>query len=381
MKRLTLLFLIFSVLTGIDALAQNVSVKFGATKLLYDKKYFPTLYGEGVAPVIPSIGAKVGWRDMSSSPYAAICKRPEFGLAIQVDGLADAPALNGPGMGNIYSIYGYFDRNFLEYKGFSLGYSAGYGLGLSFSKLYDPVTNPWNRLLSVPVNSHITFGIQAKIALSRRYDAGIGFYFNHNSNGAVKFPNRGYNGFELSLSLGMKSIRDEAPIPETTDDGFRRKFQFDIQFSGGMMSNEAYFDYCLENKGGGDNMYYFKYAFTADCIYRYCRTHATGIGVDVFVTPFCKHIAEYDGRGIDYKPVSFGISIKHQMRYRNLSLTAGLGRYLYDNDGIARNKKLYQMVIIKYHFPTLYNTYAGIVLKAHKFMAAESIQICIGKSF
>ena len=69
------------------------------------------------------------------------------------------------------------------------------------------------------------------------------------------------------------------------------------------------------------------------------------------------------------------------MCYRNLTVTAGVGRYLYDNDGLGRKKILYQMVNIKYHFPELADTYAGIVLKAHKFMAAESIQLCIGKRF
>ena len=69
------------------------------------------------------------------------------------------------------------------------------------------------------------------------------------------------------------------------------------------------------------------------------------------------------------------------MSYRHLSVAAGVGRYIYDNDGLGRNKKLYQMVNIKYHFPSLADTYAGIVLKAHKFMAAESIQFCIGKRF
>ena len=55
--------------------------------------------------------------------------------------------------------------------------------------------------------------------------------------------------------------------------------------------------------------------------------------------------------------------------------------YLYDNDGLGRNQKLYQMVNVRYHFPCLADTYAGIVLKAHKFMTAESIQLCIGKRF
>jgi len=379
-KQLKFLFILF-ITTTLGASAQDITVKTGVSSLLYDKKYFPTLYGEGVSPVIPTLGVKVGWRDRSASPYARLCRQPEYGIALQVDGLADATALNGPGMGNIYSLYGYFDRDVLQLGRFSLGYSGGYGLGLSFSHLYDPVTNPWNRLLSVPVNSHIAMGVQAKVILSSRYFAGLGFYFNHNSNGAVNFPNRGYNAFELSLALGMRDTHEPETPREWVDDGFKPHFQFDVQLSGGVMSNEAYWDYCFENTGGGDNMYYPKYAFTADCLYKYSRIHATGLGFDVFATPFYKQIAQYDGRGIDYDPIAYGISLRHEMRYRNVSLTAGLGRYLYDNDGIARNKKLYQLVLIKYHLPTLYDTYAGIILKAHKFMAAECIQLTLGKSF
>ena len=339
------------------------------------------MYGEGNTPTVPSMGIKVGWKGRSASPYAFICNRPEFGIALQVDGLAAADALNGPGLGNIYSVFGYFDRPLLTVKGFCLEYSAGYGLGFSFSKLYDPVSNPYNRLLSIPVNSHIQLGLQAKIDLSDKYYAGLGLWFNHNSNGAVNFPNRGTNAHLLALSIGMRNHRNSVFAAKPVDDGFRPGFQFDVMLSGGVMSNEAYWDYCFDNTGGGDNRYYLKYAFTTDVMYKYCRTHASGIGLDFFVTPFCKHISEYDGRGTDYEPMAFGVSIKHEMRYRNATLTAGLGRYIYDNDGIARNKKYYQMVLIKYHFPALWNTYTGLVLKAHKFMAAESIQISLGKSF
>ena len=59
----------------------------------------------------------------------------------------------------------------------------------------------------------------------------------------------------------------------------------------------------------------------------------------------------------------------------------GLGRYLRHNDGLARNKNLYQFVMVKYYFPKAGDIYTGIVLKAHKFKAAESIQLCLGKRF
>ncbi|MBP5504532.1 MAG: acyloxyacyl hydrolase [Bacteroidales bacterium] len=389
--RLCIVCLLFWALSA-PAVAQNITFKAGASKLLYDKRYYHAIFGEGVAPVIPSVGVNLGWRDYSDSPYAFICNHPEYGIALQFDGLADAVSVDGPGLGNVYCLYGYFDRAFVQTKRVRMGYYGGFGFANCFSKLYDPVTNPKNLIFSTMLNSRIKFGLQAQYQFSNRYFAGIGFYFNHSSNGAVNFPNRGYNAYELTLSLGMRDKEELAkPLPERRDDGFRRKFQFDVQVSAGVMSNEEYFDYREKSGLGGDNMYFPKYSFDADVLYKYCRTHATGIGFDLFVTPFCSEIAKYlymyrrldnpEATEEHFEPVSFGISIVHEMCYRNLTVTAGVGRYLYDNDGLARNKILYQLVNIKYHFPDFADTYAGIVLKAHKFMAAESIQLCIGKRF
>ena len=118
-----------------------------------------------------------------------------------------------------------------------------------------------------------------------------------------------------------------------------------------------------------------------NALYQYCRTQSSGLGFDLFVTPFCDEIAANNGRGESYDPISVGISVLHEFSYRNFATMVGVGRYLYHNDGIARGKILYQLVSMKYTFPELANMYAGIVLKAHKFMAAESIQFCIGKRF
>ena len=148
-----------------------------------------------------------------------------------------------------------------------------------------------------------------------------------------------------------------------------------------MVSNEDYFYYCEETLGGGDNMHYPKFAFQADCLYKYCHTHATGLGFDLSVTTFCEQIAEYDGRDDIYDPVSVGLSIIHELCYRDLTLTVGVGRYLHHNDGIARWQKVYQIVHFRYHFPDLADTFVGLTLKAHKFMNAESVQLCIGKRF
>ena len=362
--------------------AQNVSFYAGRSKTLYDSRYYPALLGENVAPAFPTFDVKLGWTDYSSSPFASICKHPEVGVGFQIDALASIQAANGPGMGNIYSLYGYIDRPLLVFRGFSLGYSGEFGAGFMFSNRYDPVTNPWNVVISSPVNAHISLGLQAQYAITPRFDAGIGFFFNHHSNGAVSFPNYGLNAFELALRVGMKAPHSGDDLHrEPENDGFKPGFQFAVQMSSGIMSNEANYWKNIEENGTWVNDRYLKYAFEVNALYRYCRTHATGLGFDFFLTPFCDKIAESDGRGETYDPVSYGFSILHEMSYYNFSTMVGLGRYLHHNDGLARNKILYQMVSIKYYFPQMADVYTGIILKAHKFKAAESIQVCVGKRF
>ena len=227
--------------------AQNVSLYFGENKTLYDKRYYGALFGEGIAPTFPTFDVKIGWADNSSSPYASLCKHPEVGVGFQFDGTGDITAASGPGMGNIYSIYGYFDRPFMDAGRFRLGYSGEFGLAFMFNKRFDPVTNPDFIIISSPVNNHISLGLQAQYDITPRYDVGLGFFFNHTSNGAVNFPNKGLNAFELALRLGMHNPDSGMQtVRETVDDGFKRGFRFAAQVSCGVMSNEAKFDRYIE---------------------------------------------------------------------------------------------------------------------------------------
>jgi hypothetical protein len=251
-----------------------------------------------------------------------------------------------------------------------------------FNRRYDPDTNPWNVIISSPVNAHISLGLQAQYAISSRYDVGIGLFFNHHSNGAVTFPNYGLNAVELAMRVGMKSQRSKENVPaEPVDDGFKRRFQFAVQISGGIMSNEASYLKTLEETGTWVNDRYFKYSFQVNAFYRYSRSMASGLGFDLYVTPFCDKVAESDGQGLKYDPVSVGISALHEFSYRDFSMMVGVGRYLHHNDGLEQAQSWYQMVTLKYYFPKMADMYLGLVLKAHRFRAAESIQLCLGKRF
>jgi hypothetical protein len=385
MKNLLHIHLALLILLGSagSAAAQNLSFYAGQNRTLYDDRYYPALFGENVAPTFTTIESRLGWTDDSQSVFAGICKHPEIGVGFQLDALSAIQTVSGPGMGNIYSLYGYFDRPLLILGGFSFGYSGEFGLGFMFRNRFDPVVNPTNKIISAPVNAHISLGVQAQYDITPRYNAGIGFFFNHHSNGAVSFPNYGLNAFELALRVGMKAPRTQAtPAFEPAEvKSFERGFQFGLQVSSGVMSNEARFWKSLEDEGVWVNDRYFKFALDASVLYRYYPTQASGLGFDLFVTPFCDKIAEYDGKGETYDPVSYGVSVLHELSYKDFSLMVGVGRYLHHHDGLGRNKKLYQLVMVKYYFPQAADIYTGVVLKAHKFMAAECIQVCVGKRF
>lgn len=379
-----LIICLLTLLAGaaVKVAAQDISVYAGYSKALYDKRFYPALFGENVSPAFPTVDVKLGWADYSASPFASICKHPEVGIGFQFDGIGSVKPANGPGVGNIYSVYGYMDRPLITAGGFSFGYSGELGLGFMFNRRYDPETNPWNVLISTPVNVHVSLGLQAQYAVSPRFDVGIGLFFNHHSNGALSFPNYGINSFELAMRVGMKAPRSEEDLHrEPQDDGFRRGFQFAVQVSGGIMSNDAAYQKNIEENGAWVNDRYFKYSFEANAFYRYARSLASGLGLDVFVTPFCDKIAESDGTGRKYNPVSCGISLLQEFSYRDFSLMLGVGRYFVHNDGLEMGQNLYQLVTLKYYFPKVADMYLGIVLKAHRFRAAESVQLCLGKRF
>ena len=86
MKKITYLCAVtVALLACVQVSAQNISFRGGASRLLYDGRYFPELYGEGVSPIVPSFDLKIGWGGDKDSPYANVIavrtgdeKRPEL---------------------------------------------------------------------------------------------------------------------------------------------------------------------------------------------------------------------------------------------------------------------------------------------------------------
>ena len=74
--------------------AQDFSFSAGRSKTLYDGRYYPDIFGEGVAPKFNTFDFRVGWTDYSSSPFASICNHPEMGVGFQLDGALHNPSFH-----------------------------------------------------------------------------------------------------------------------------------------------------------------------------------------------------------------------------------------------------------------------------------------------
>lgn len=81
--------------------------------------------------------------------------------------------------------------------------------GASFNwKPYDPFDNPMNNAIGSPVNIYAGIDLYVKWKLNNKIDLNTGVSFEHNSNGAFRYPNNGINqlsGFlELSYYFNRK---------------------------------------------------------------------------------------------------------------------------------------------------------------------------------
>ena len=108
-----------------------------------------------------------------------------------------------------------------------------------------------------------------------------------------------------------------------------------------------------------------------DFMYRYARRWASGIGFDYFYGSYFSRIKQMDnlaGYNIKHSPISLGIALKHEVFYHNLSLSMGIGGYIYRYMGkyITDNEpRYYERIGVNYSFQKLGNIKIGIIVKAH----------------
>ena len=295
--------------------------------------------------------------------------------------------------GTLFAVYGGFRRDIIRSQRWRFGYILENGLGFT-TRPYNRYDNSDNELLGSPINIYIDMGLYAAYRITPQAEISLGIDWKHFSNGALDRPNKGLNsaGVTLRANYYLDKPQDEFGVSAFDDSDFRKGFYVDV--SAGLAARSLQDDWVINywSLSPDDPKYRTSHypiygAFTCQVapMYRYCRRYASGIGIDYTYAPYASAIRQRDlYRGLTQYTHSrhvVGLSLRHEVYFRHLSLQIGIGWYLHRKMGYTADvdeKPYYETIGIRYSFPfTDDRLYIGYNVKAH-FAKADCTQFILG---
>ncbi|RRD80894.1 acyloxyacyl hydrolase [Alloprevotella sp. OH1205_COT-284] len=311
---------------------------------------------------------------------------PDWGQLVPVDYVSD--------MGTLIALYGSFSRPVLRKGGRQLGYSLESGLAYN-TRPYDRNGNIDNEL----TGSHLLFYFGATLYAACRLDERLSLRadlaFRHVSNGALDRPNKGSNALapELTLQYDLDEARRLASVEGRSFRPFRPFWYGKATWSvGGRTLLEEWLrtQYGLSpddpDYRKADFRLYPTYNLQLDCMRRYHRCRASGMGLDLFYIPYVerlKTLAAVVDPAARHHPFSVGLALKHEAFYERLSFYMSLGYYLFRRTGYLQpidETPYYERVGLRYRLSRSKGMSLGVGVKAHK-TKADFAEMSIGWEF
>ena len=307
---------------------------------------------------------------------------------------------------DLYTLFGAFERTVIRGKYISLGYILNFGVTYNPDR-YNPAENPGNNWLSSPVMAYVGAGAVAKLHLGKRWEIGTDIMFRHYSNGRLRLPNEALNaagaGIFARYRLDDYDHRRYKNIPIRST-AYKRGMEYAISLGFGVHTCMGEFEAIRKEALSADETKervsglkaHPKLSLSFNALYRYSLKHATGIGIDLFYSSNMNELERsdrivYGDEAVDnspgYDPFSVGISLVHQVYWRNLAVHIAIGAYPYRRKGVdgelaeamddRERGRHYEKAGLRYHFPKFGNTFLGFAVKAHSFKS-EYLEFSFG---
>ena len=295
-------------------------------------------------------------------------------------------------LGNIATLYANFTRPLYRSNRWMFDYMLGTGIGYGKHK-YSRGNNIDNELTGSRFLIYFTGGLHATYRFADDWGMMGGIEFYHHSNGALNRPNKGVNIVGPVVGLRYMPYWKELDNKEMgskelgSKEAFQKRFYANFTLGvGGKTLNEDWQLTQFQTPPDSPDYrtdrfhFYMAYSLQTDVMYRYARRWASGIGADLFYGTYADRVREIENsqhpssntQHSTISPWSFGLALKHQVYYHNLSVAMSLGCYLYRHMGSnakENEQPYYERIGVHYTIPSLRNLTVGFSIKAHRTKA------------
>ncbi|MDD2386281.1 MAG: acyloxyacyl hydrolase [Bacteroidales bacterium] len=279
-------------------------------------------------------------------------------------------------LGQSLTAYSFMEFNFFQSHNLML--VARINGGLTYlTKAYNKIDNPENIAIGTNVNFFFKLDLGLKYKMPHQpFTMRLSGGLVHFSNGSIKKPNLGLNhiNFSLGMAYQLNQIEREASISKGNEKPEKRN-EFTI-----MVSLVTADEYSVIPNGRGGGFLCSTGSLTYN--YIYSKIGKVGVSADVFYNENLYYW--YDERGdtlvkVNETPseiIRAGISIGHELVYKNISLLSYIGVYYYNK--VKPYDFMYSRFGIRYY--VFNNFFINATIKAYGFKA-HYIESGIGFSF
>ena len=291
-------------------------------------------------------------------------------------------------LGNQYTAYLAMHRDFLRKGRWSMGFSMENGISLTTTH-YNKHNNVHNRFIGSNFSIYFGAGIYAKYIINPHFDVAMGLNFKHFSNSAMDRPNLGSN------LMGIQAYVNYYPSPILTQP---RKISYDLPkvkpdfyldlsvgWEGKTLQEEWNYNETLDlsdpNYFTGHYRVRTLWNTSLAAMFRYNVKYASGLALDYSYSTYSNVINRIQQKeGINghsaYRHV-LGISLRHEVFYKQMSLTMNFGMYPYRHMGTLNKHLIYETVGLRWYPRSWGNFYMSYMVKAHG-MRADGLQFNLG---
>ncbi len=267
-------------------------------------------------------------------------------------------------LGSSYNLLAYMEP-ILTYNA-HLNFRFRTGAGLTYlTDVFNASDNPTNLFFSSSLSGILMVGFSAHYNFGSHWNANLGLYYNHISNGGLQQPNKGMNF--PTLNLGMEYNLNPSDIkPQPHKAAVDRKLHGYLGGFGNMRT--------VPSSDSGPTVNQWQFGVYGGIIKKFTTTNAWLVGAEFSHDSSIEEAGTRRGEAVS--PWLFSILAGHQFCFGRFGFSQQLGHYTYRDYDF--NTDFFQRYAITYLIAM--KIPVGISLKAHA-QEAEQMDVRVGYIF